>query len=121
MILFITGRFWLILNWLQRNTVAYNEGHTVKLENKLLLGDAISDLPEVKKFIVAVSMLSSIMILFEYLDAVAYLLSSAIQVPNDESRDEIKYDRPPETEFQRFIRLTKEGNLSIGLLCLVQD
>lgn len=31
----------------ERNTVAYNEGHTVQLENKLLLGDAISDLPEV--------------------------------------------------------------------------
>ncbi|CAO2837185.1 unnamed protein product [Amaranthus hypochondriacus] len=66
----------VIPNEFERNTVAYNEGHTVKLENKLLLGDAISDLPE---------------------------------VPNDESRDEIKYDRPPETEFQRFIRLTKEA------------
>ena len=32
---------------MQINTVAYNEGHTVELENKLFLGDAISDLPEV--------------------------------------------------------------------------
>jgi DNA (cytosine-5)-methyltransferase 1 len=30
---------------LQGNTVAYNEGHTVKLQNKLVLKDAISDLP----------------------------------------------------------------------------
>lgn len=33
---------------MQRNTVAYNEGHTLKLENKLLLGEDISDLPEVR-------------------------------------------------------------------------
>uniref|UniRef100_A0A803KLX9 Cytosine-specific methyltransferase n=1 Tax=Chenopodium quinoa TaxID=63459 RepID=A0A803KLX9_CHEQI len=60
------------------NTVAYNEGHTVQLENKLFLGDAISDMPE---------------------------------VTNAESRDEIPYSCPPKTEFQRFIRMTKDAML----------
>lgn len=60
------------------NTVAYNEGHTVKLENKLFLGDAISDMPE---------------------------------VTNAESRDEIPYSCAPKTEFQRFIRMTKDAML----------
>lgn len=32
---------------MQRNTVAYDEGHTVKLADKLLLKDVISDLPAV--------------------------------------------------------------------------
>jgi hypothetical protein len=32
---------------LQSSTVAYNEGHTVQLQNKLILKDAISDLPSV--------------------------------------------------------------------------
>ncbi|XP_021728853.1 DNA (cytosine-5)-methyltransferase CMT3-like [Chenopodium quinoa] len=60
------------------NTVAYNEGHTVQLENKLFLGDAISDMPE---------------------------------VTNSESRDEIPYSCSPKTEFQRFIRMTKDAML----------
>ncbi|KAJ0020210.1 hypothetical protein Pint_31342 [Pistacia integerrima] len=59
----------------ERNTVAYDEGHSVELERKLLLKDAISDLPA---------------------------------VGNYESRDEMPYDKDPETEFQRFIRLSKD-------------
>ncbi|KAK9736049.1 hypothetical protein RND81_04G246600 [Saponaria officinalis] len=65
----------------EMNTVAYNQGHSIQLENKLFLGDAISDLPPVK---------------------------------NDESRDEIPYGKEPETEFQRFIRLKKEGMIGSG-------
>lgn len=32
---------------IQMNTVAHDEGHNLKLEGKLLLTDAISDLPAV--------------------------------------------------------------------------
>ena len=32
---------------MQKNTVAHDEGHNLKLEEKLLLKDAISDLPAV--------------------------------------------------------------------------
>lgn len=35
---------------MQRNTVAYDEGHNFELERKLFLADAISDLPPVKSF-----------------------------------------------------------------------
>ncbi|TKY44565.1 DNA (cytosine-5)-methyltransferase CMT3 [Spatholobus suberectus] len=56
------------------NTVAYDEGHNVQLQRKLLLEDAISDLPLVQ---------------------------------NNECRDEITYDTLAQTEFQRFIRLSK--------------
>ncbi|KAL2940700.1 hypothetical protein RDABS01_029050 [Bienertia sinuspersici] len=65
------------------NTVAYNEGHTMQLENKLFLGDAISDLPE---------------------------------VTNAERRDEFPYGRAPESDFQHFIRHTKDAMLgsSVG-------
>ena len=34
---------------MQMNTVAYDEGHKMELETKLLLADAISDLPPVRK------------------------------------------------------------------------
>ncbi|XP_010541913.1 PREDICTED: DNA (cytosine-5)-methyltransferase CMT3 [Tarenaya hassleriana] len=64
------------------NTVAYDEGHTVKLAEKLLLKDAISDLPA---------------------------------VANSEKRDEIPYDKEPETPFQRHIRLSKDEMLGSSL------
>ncbi|KHN40382.1 DNA (cytosine-5)-methyltransferase 1 [Glycine soja] len=62
------------------NTVAYNEGQKVQLQKKLLLEDAISDLPRVQ---------------------------------NNERRDEIKYDKAAQTEFQRFIRLSKHEMLEL--------
>ncbi|KAG5133909.1 hypothetical protein JHK82_025097 [Glycine max] len=55
---------------------SYNEGQKVQLQKKLLLEDAISNLP---------------------------------MVQNNECRDEIKYDKVAQTEFQRFIRLSKHG------------
>ncbi|CAJ1951655.1 unnamed protein product [Sphenostylis stenocarpa] len=64
----------------ETNTVAYDEGHKVQLLKKLLLQDAISDLPPVQ---------------------------------NNECRDEIKYDKPAETEFQQFIRSSKHEMLGI--------
>ncbi|KAH9611748.1 hypothetical protein KSS87_012087 [Heliosperma pusillum] len=63
------------------NAVGHEEGHTNHMENKLFLGDAISDLPAVN---------------------------------NDESRDEISYGDEPKTEFQRFIRLTKDAMIGAG-------
>ncbi|WJX30184.1 DNA (cytosine-5-)-methyltransferase [Trifolium repens] len=63
------------------NTVAYNEGHTVKLQNKLVLKDAISDLPLIE---------------------------------NDETRDDMEYVDPPQTEFQQFIRLSESEMLGIS-------
>ncbi|OIW08926.1 hypothetical protein TanjilG_05902 [Lupinus angustifolius] len=62
-------------------TVAYNEGHNVQLQKKLLLEDAISDLPPVE---------------------------------NNERRDEIPYDKLPQTEFQQLIRLSKSEMLSFS-------
>ncbi|KAI9195148.1 hypothetical protein LWI28_012209 [Acer negundo] len=62
----------------ERNTVAYDEGQAIDMETKLLLRDAISDLPAVR---------------------------------NDEKRDEMPYDKEPETEFQRFIRLRQNEML----------
>lgn len=59
----------------EMNTVAHDEGHNLKLEEKLLLEDAISDLPAVE---------------------------------NNEHRDEISYSKPPQTEFQKLIRLGKD-------------
>lgn len=47
------------------NTVAFNEGHTVQLEDKLFLGDAISDMPEVRdKFQDTVKLLLSLVYYF---------------------------------------------------------
>ncbi|KAK7314403.1 hypothetical protein VNO77_32925 [Canavalia gladiata] len=63
------------------NTVAYDEGHKVQLQRKLILEDAISDLPPVK---------------------------------NNEGRDEIKYNKTAQTEFQRFIRLSKNEMLGFS-------
>ncbi|KAL5765204.1 hypothetical protein ACOSQ2_017798 [Xanthoceras sorbifolium] len=63
----------------ERNTVAYDEGQATDLETKLLLKDAISDLPA---------------------------------VGNYEKRDEMPYDKKPETEFQQFIRLRLNEMLS---------
>lgn len=63
------------------NAVAFDEGQQPKLEEKLLLKDAISDLPA---------------------------------VDNYEERDEMSYGKEPETEFQRFIRSTKEDMLGLS-------
>ncbi|KAI4304846.1 hypothetical protein MLD38_040309 [Melastoma candidum] len=59
----------------EMHTVAYDEGQDQQLEKKLLLEDAISDLPAVGTY---------------------------------EKRDEMPYDMDPKTEFQHFIRLSKE-------------
>ncbi|KAE8735020.1 DNA (cytosine-5)-methyltransferase CMT3 [Hibiscus syriacus] len=59
----------------ENNTVAWAEGQKPELEKKLLLEDAISDLP---------------------------------LVGNYENRDDMDYDNDPKTEFQRFIRLSRE-------------
>ncbi|XP_042459718.1 DNA (cytosine-5)-methyltransferase 1-like isoform X2 [Zingiber officinale] len=61
-------------NEFEQNIVAYDEDQHPQLEKKLLLEDAISDLPE---------------------------------IGNYEDRDEMPHDRPPITEFQKFIRLSR--------------
>ncbi|GLT80633.1 hypothetical protein SLA2020_520640 [Shorea laevis] len=58
----------------ERNTVAYDEDQPRKLEDALVLSDAISDLPA---------------------------------VANHEVREAMPYGKPPETEFQRYIRSSK--------------
>ncbi|XP_074310562.1 DNA (cytosine-5)-methyltransferase CMT3-like [Silene latifolia] len=63
------------------NLVAHPAGSTNHMEDKLFLGDAISDLPP---------------------------------VANNESRDVIPYGNEPDTNFQRFIRLTKDAMISAG-------
>ncbi|KAI3828619.1 hypothetical protein L1987_02724 [Smallanthus sonchifolius] len=59
----------------EQNTVAYDEGQPRKLQEAIVLRDAISDLPA---------------------------------VTSHETREEMTYDMPPETEFQKYIRLTKD-------------
>lgn len=39
-----------------------------------------------------------------------------IQVENDEDQDEISYGKPPLTEFQRFIRLGRDGKIIFSFL-----
>lgn len=58
----------------ERNIVAYDENQSPNLEEALVLGDAISDLPP---------------------------------VTNDEVRMEMSYRKPPETEFQKYIRASE--------------
>ncbi|TYH90230.1 hypothetical protein ES332_A13G036000v1 [Gossypium tomentosum] len=60
----------------EMSTVGWEEGKKIELEKKLLLEDAISDLPS---------------------------------VGNYEDKDVMDYDNDPKTEFQRFIRLIREG------------
>ncbi|KAK4280946.1 hypothetical protein QN277_012498 [Acacia crassicarpa] len=64
----------------ETSLVGHEAGEDVQLQKKLLLEDAISDLPPVE---------------------------------NDESRDEIPYSKPPQTEFQRFITLSRSEMLGI--------
>ncbi|KAL4340831.1 hypothetical protein GQ457_08G034730 [Hibiscus cannabinus] len=59
----------------EMNTVAWSEGQKPELEKKLLLEDAISDLPS---------------------------------VGNYENQDEMDYGNDPKTEFQQFIRLSRD-------------
>ncbi|RAL54713.1 hypothetical protein DM860_001841 [Cuscuta australis] len=70
----------------ESNNVAYDEGHGHRLKKKLLLGDAISDLPHVYE-------------------------TSMPHVKNNESRDEMEYDEQPKNGFQKYIRLGRDGNL----------
>nr|POE97123.1 dna (cytosine-5)-methyltransferase 3 [Quercus suber]POF01443.1 dna (cytosine-5)-methyltransferase 3 [Quercus suber] len=76
----------------EKNTVAHDEGHNLKLEEKLLLKDAISDLPAVE---------------------------------NNECRDEMPYSEPPQTEFQKLIRLGRDELLGLPkqepLECVLYD
>ncbi|KAK1386612.1 DNA (Cytosine-5)-methyltransferase CMT3 [Heracleum sosnowskyi] len=65
----------------ESNAVTYDEGSAPELKDKLYLGDAISDLPQVK---------------------------------NNESRDEMPYGSEPITEFQKFIRSSKEVMLGLA-------
>ncbi|CAA7054939.1 unnamed protein product [Microthlaspi erraticum] len=59
----------------ERNVVAYDEGQSRKVEQALVLQDAISDLPPVS---------------------------------NDEEREKMPYQNLPETDFQRYVRSTKQ-------------
>ncbi|KAG6487340.1 DNA (cytosine-5)-methyltransferase CMT3-like [Zingiber officinale] len=68
-------------NEFEQNIVAYNEDQHPQLEKKLLLEDAISDLPVINNY---------------------------------EDRDEMPYGRPPITEFQKFIRLSRIEALASG-------
>ncbi|CAK7356028.1 unnamed protein product [Dovyalis caffra] len=68
----------------ERNTVAYDEDQPRDdLEKATVLRDAISDLPDVV---------------------------SPYPVTSNEIREEMAYDKPPETDFQQFIRSKRDGN-----------
>ena len=86
---------------MQKNTVAYDEGHDVQLEKKLFLEDAISDLPPVCLiYCVAFRFICS---------SISLCFTKYIQVGNYESRDEMRYDKDAQTDFQRLIRLSQSG------------
>ncbi|KAH6760891.1 chromomethylase 2 [Perilla frutescens var. frutescens] len=70
----VVVKYWPPIEF-ERNIVAYDEGQPRPLEDAIVLGDSISDLPA---------------------------------VTNDETREEMAYEKPPETEFQRCIRLSKD-------------
>lgn len=71
----VVVKYWPPLEF-GRNIVAYDEGQPRTLEEAIVLGDSISDLPAVK---------------------------------NNEIREEMAYEKPPETEFQNYIRLSKDA------------
>ncbi|GAB2296466.1 hypothetical protein Dimus_030581 [Dionaea muscipula] len=85
----------------QRNVVAYNEGQVPRLKKALVLGDTISDLPPVMR----ISVLVIEALFFHNRHSYTFLL----KVSNDESGEEISYRKPPENEFQKFIRATRSG------------
>ena len=87
----------------QRNTVAYDEGEHRELEEAVILRDAISDLPAVS------SSCLIYLVLFRYVFTV-FLFELILQVTNNETREQMAYQMPPETEFQKYMRLTKDGN-----------
>ncbi|XP_048137358.1 DNA (cytosine-5)-methyltransferase CMT3-like isoform X2 [Rhodamnia argentea] len=64
----------------EMHTVAYDEGHAYELQKKLLLEDAISDLPPVGTY---------------------------------DGRDEMPYEKAPQTDFQRFIRSSEKEMMGI--------
>lgn len=64
----------------EMHTVAYDEGHSYELQKKLLLEDAISDLPP---------------------------------VGTHHGRDEMPYEKGPQTDFQRFIRSSAKEMMGI--------
>ncbi|KAI3468563.1 hypothetical protein Pfo_025226 [Paulownia fortunei] len=70
----VVVKYWPPLEF-GRNIVAYDEGQPRTLEEAIVLGDSISDLPA---------------------------------VTNNEIREEMAYKKPPETEFQNYIRLSKD-------------
>ncbi|KAH9606515.1 hypothetical protein KSS87_018905 [Heliosperma pusillum] len=75
----VVVRYWPPAEF-ERNLVGYEEGcQPPELEDSVLLGDAISDLPVVTNF---------------------------------ETLDERPYSRPPETEFQKYIRSNNSGYIS---------
>ena len=87
------------------NVVAYEEGHKdVHLEKKLLLEDAISDLPAV-----CYTCLIRLVFSYKFCAYILFCLLCYMQVENDERRDEMPYHEPPKTEFQHLIRSPREG------------
>ena len=93
---------------MQMNVVAYDERHTdIQLEQKLLLEDAISDLPAVcSTYLNLLVQFLNFSIHFHF-----FRLLNHMQIANSERRDEMPYDQPPKTEFQRLIRSPREGQL----------
>lgn len=90
---------------MQMNVVAYDEGHNgVQLEKKLLLEDAISDLPAV-----CCTYLTRLVFQLLMLSLCLFCLLNYMQIANDERRDEMPYEKPPKTEFQHLIRSPREG------------
>lgn len=92
---------------MQSNTVGYDEGSKVELKKELFLGDAISDLPPVCLFEVPCYYFCLFCAAFNDLNI--YL-----QVENNEERNEMPYGSEPETEFQHFIRLRRDGELMVS-------
>jgi len=83
---------------LQQSIVAYDETQRPSLKKALLLGDAISDLPQASPFasFIHCATCTCNLILF-------------LQVENYQPHDVMEYSSSPKTEFQRYIRLGRKG------------
>jgi len=83
---------------LQQSIVAYDETQRPSLKKALLLGDAISDLPQ-----------ASLFYMFINCGTCACNLILLLQVENYQPHEVMEYSSPPKTDFQRYIRLGRQG------------
>ncbi|CAL4940942.1 unnamed protein product [Urochloa decumbens] len=100
-------------NAFSQSIVAYDETQRPSLKKALLLGDAISDLPQASSFAISyiVQDVHAFLFCFIHCARCTCILILFLQVENYQPRDVMEYSSPPKTEFERYIRLGRKGML----------